>query len=71
MKAWMLTVAIAAVLLIGGVFVAASLDKPTETTQPTTCSPGSGCPTGGCSATNNCGLSTCGATTGGSCGCGK
>ena len=76
MKAMVLVIAIAAVLLIGGVFVAATWDKPTDTTKtikPTssTCSSGQGCPTGGCSATNNCGLSTCGATTGGGCGCGK
>lgn len=73
MKAWMIALSIAAIFIIGGVFVAASIDKPVETTKTTstTCSSGAGCPYGGCTATNNCGLETCGAKTGGSCGCGK
>ena len=73
MKTWMITLAITAIFILGGVFVAASIDKPTGAIQPTpkTCSAGNGCAVGGCTAGNNCGLSTCGATTGGSCGCGK
>jgi hypothetical protein len=73
MKTWIIALTITAIFILGGVFVAASIDNPKETTDSTqpSCSPGSGCPYGGCTAGNNCGLDTCGATTGSSCGCGK
>ena len=65
MKTWIIAIAIATILLVGGIFVSAALDKPIDRTTPT-CTE---CPSGGCTAINNCGSSTCGATTGGSCGC--
>ena len=73
MKTWIIAIAITAIFILGGVFVAASIDKQGETTDSTqpTCSPGSGCPYGGCTGEINCGLDTCGATNSGSCGCGR
>ena len=67
MKMWIIMVAIAAILLVGGIFVSAAISQPAETTTPTTTC--TGCAAGGCTATNNCGSPTCGAMTGESCGC--
>lgn len=69
MKTWIIAVAIAAIFLVGGIFVSAALDRPADSTvkAPTY----TGCAAGGCTATNNCGSPTCGATTGRSCDCNK
>ncbi len=74
MKTLAILAIVAGILLVGGVFVAASIGNPSTknlSEDSSKCSLESGCPSGGCTKTNNCGLSSCGATKGSSCGCGR
>lgn len=71
MKMWIISIAVA-LLLIAGMFAVTNFVKAEQSSQSQTPSIAkcSSC-NGQCTAANNCGLATCGAVSGKTCGCQK
>jgi len=65
----LLVLGIVGLLLVAGVFVAASLQEDSPEEEGISVGTCSGSCGNYCNAESNCGISTCGAVSGGTCGC--